>query len=46
MGTKYPRHKQLVWYMRFDGTIYGDEPCGNQSSNLLQFWCVVMNMEF
>ena len=22
MGTKYPRHKQLVWYMRFDGTIW------------------------
>ena len=22
MGEKYPRHKQLVWYMRFDGTIW------------------------
>lgn len=22
MGQKYPRHKQLVWYMRFDGTLW------------------------
>ena len=30
MGDKYPRHKQLVWYMRFDGTIWSLLPCGNQ----------------
>jgi hypothetical protein len=30
MGQKYPRHKQLVWYMRFDGTIWSLLLCGNQ----------------
>ena len=34
MGEKYPRHKQLVWYMRFDGTIWSLLLCGNQPVSL------------
>ena len=53
MGTKYPRHKQLVWYMRFDGTIWSLLTIFDVMNRVeikvqasFKFWCVVVGARF
>ena len=53
MGDKYPRHKQLVWYMRFDGTIWSLLTIFDVMNRVeikvqasFKFWCFVVGARF